>query len=266
VFSNKLWYKDTHLTEATALAIVGTFIDPWIDSQHPGFDQTTYLPRVQFAKDISNRKVPGMGAVISSADAASEHIMNLSGLADAMQSALTGVDLKPLNDIAAKVGVATGNTPLNTYQAIKTAVASEVAKTVAGGLKPDEDTIKEYGNALDIGLKNGQIQDVLKYYVGLMHPRVSTLDNQSMDTMKHHLTNVGSPTTQAFKLYGFSTPWEEEGGGNNNQSNNQNQAPKLPVAPKGNAMASPEILQQFVKAFPGDIARQAKEMTARGWQ
>jgi hypothetical protein len=139
------------------------------------YDQTQYNAKNKARTDFTSGK---NGQNIRAFNTAIGHLGQLYDAADA----LNNNDVQKLNQVANAIGVQTGSSAPVVFDAIRAAVAGELATTFKGAAGTDPE-IKSIVDTLHSKQSPQQTRDVSKAYIGLLNSRLHVLDEQYKQAM-----------------------------------------------------------------------------------
>jgi hypothetical protein len=139
------------------------------------YDQTQYNAKNKARTDFTSGK---NGQNIRAFNTAIGHLGQLYDAADA----LNNNDVQKLNQVANAIGVQTGSSAPVVFDAIRAAVAGELATTFKGAAGTDPE-IKSIVDTLHSKQSPQQTRDVSKAYIGLLNSRLHVLNEQYKQAM-----------------------------------------------------------------------------------
>lgn len=194
----RVWLKGNakEMDRQTAVEYIKKFINPeYQDVKYHGYNKL-------YQNMHDDKSLPSQN--IMTAGVASQHM-------DMLRQAgmnLHNVDgLNVVNRIANNMGVATGSAAPVVYQAMADKVADEVSKATMGSSTPYEAQIESGRKDLAAEQSDEQRNGVLDAWTGMIHARMSELDNSIYKPFGRHLDNVSDQTNSAFQRLGLDTPW-----------------------------------------------------------
>lgn len=195
-YAARVWAKGApaEMDQQTAVSYINKFINP-------DFDDTKYGAIKNARKDLYSDASPA-GKTIIAAGTAANHLNLLRNANVALQNG----DVLALNHIANTMGVETGKTPVNTFNAIADTAADEVSKTVMGGGAPYKEQIISNRAKLNPDNSPQQNEAAIDALTGLMAGRMKELDNWAATNAQEHI-KPSPDVTALFQKYGYDTPW-----------------------------------------------------------
>src|SRR5579864_52880 len=160
---------------------------------YPSFDEKKYNERYQYLKEYGT-STTGDGATRGRLNTAVGHLdlLNEAG------NALAQNNLPAINDLANKLGVATGQSPAVVYDAIAEKTAGEIAGAVKGGAGSATDpALAKAGEHLDHNMSPQQRLGIVQAQAQILRTMVGTMNGKFQSTMGQSPEDFGQPV-----LYG----------------------------------------------------------------
>jgi soluble lytic murein transglycosylase-like protein len=155
------------------------------------YDPTANQQRYDTVSNFRNKQE---GRILRSAGTALAHLDTLEQVADAMGNG----DTKALNSISNTLKTQFGtNTAPNTFEGLKTIVASEIMKVVAAGNSGVGER-EDLSHALSSSTSLPGIKDVIRGYKELMGGQINGLRNQYQQTGRNDFDNYLSPEARKY--------------------------------------------------------------------